>query len=321
MNCRVIVVSVISRLHGRTLIHQSNAGAAPTAGKRFSLRQMISPLICAITAMISPHGSGFMTKTLLLSPRYTSDSIDLRRAALEENWHVERLNSYRVPESLQNQRVAIYGEALFVTIVAQELQQILLETPANWLMSLPQEYLQRDLQLTSLEEARKLNEARFIKPAEGKFFAAKIYQNPDELPAIGTQSEGMPVYIAEPVKWLSEFRCFILERQMESYSVYSRIGEIVEDWFMSAEEVTSLENFCEKFRSDERIAMPPAFVLDIGEIEGRGWAVIEANPVWASGIYGADAAKILKLLERSCIPAAELSDEDARWQIQRYSED
>lgn len=262
-----------------------------------------------------------MTKILVLSPRYTSDSIDLRRTALEENWHVERLHSYHVPEYLQNQHIAIYGEALFVTIVAQECHHILLEAPANWLMRLPKEYLHRDLRLVTLAEARKLTKAQFIKPAEGKFFAAKVYPNADDLPPLGTQAEGMPVYISEPVKWLKEFRCFIFERRLLTFSIYSRQGELAENWLMSADEVDSVKEFCAKFLADIRITMPPAFVLDIGEIEGRVWAVIEANPVWASGIYGSDTTKILSLLERACIPAKDLSDEDAKWQIQRYSED
>src|SRR5690349_19362133 len=111
---------------------------------------MISPLICATTVTISQHGSGFMTETLVLSPRFTPDSIALRRIALEENWQIERLSSYRVPESLQQRRIALYGEALFATIVAQELNHVLLEAPASWLMSLPAEYLQRELELSTL---------------------------------------------------------------------------------------------------------------------------------------------------------------------------
>jgi hypothetical protein len=265
-----------------------------------------------------------MTEMLVLSPRFTPDSIALRRVALEEKWLVERLSSYRVPEGLRQRRIALYGEALFTTIVAQELNHVLLEAPANWLMSLPKDYLQRELVLSTLAEARIIETPRFIKPAEGKYFAAKVYQNADELPPKESQAEGMPVYLAEPVNWLKEFRCFILERQLQTFSVYSRDGELAEiegEWPLTADEVEALTNFCGMFLADAQIPMPPAFVLDIGEIEGQGWAVIEANPIWASGIYGAEPIKILPLLQRSCIPANALSDEDAKWQIQRYIED
>ena len=66
--------------------------------------------------------------------------------------------------------------------------------------------------------------------------------------------------------------------------------------------------------------MPPAFVLDIGQVVGRGWAVIEANPAWASGIYGCDAAKILPILQRACIRTDRIDDADKRWQINRFAE-
>ena len=46
---------------------------------------------------------------------------------------------------------------------------------------------------------------------------------------------------------------------------------------------------------------PPAFVVDVGLIDGRGWAVLEANPAWASGIYGCDPDSILKVVRRACI--------------------
>jgi hypothetical protein len=290
---------------------------------------MISRLICATIATILQRGNGFMTETLILSPRFTPDSVSLRRAALEQNWQVERLNSYRIPEDLKEKQICVYGEALFTGLVAQELNHVLLEVPANWLMKVPKAYLLRDIEFSTLAEARKISEPRFIKPAEGKFFAAKVYQNGDELPPKGSQAEGMPVYMAEPVKWLKEFRCFILEGQLETFSVYSRNGELAEtndewpmsSWPMTTDEVTAVQTFCEKILNDVQIAMPPAFVLDIGEIEGRAWAVIEANPVWASGIYGAEPAKILPLLKRSCIPADELTNKDAQWQIERYSDD
>jgi hypothetical protein len=221
------------------------------------------------------------------------------------------------------------GKVYLLRFIAEQLNLVLLEAPAQWLMSLPKAYLQRDLQAITLTEARKADFPRFIKPAEGKFFAAKVYQAADELPPIGSQAEGMPVYVAEPITWLHEFRCFILERQLQTFSVYSRNGELAEvngewptsSWPMTADELTAVQSFCEIFLNDSRVSMPPAFVLDIGEIESRGWAVIEANPVWASGIYGAEPTKILPLLQRSCIPAAELSDEDAHWQMQRYTED
>jgi hypothetical protein len=262
--------------------------------------------------------------TLVLSPRYTPDSIQLRRTALESGWTVERLQSYRVAENLRGIDIALYGEALFTTIIAEELGYILLETPADWLTTLPFDYMKRQIQFTTLDTARnQFKEAVFIKPAEGKSFAAQLYNTADELPSPESQPDDMPVYVVEPVQWAIEFRCFIMERKLSTLSIYSRNDEIAEvdgEWLASDSEIADASTFCEKLLRDNAIDMPPAFVLDIGQIVGRGWAVIEANPVWASGIYGCDTAKILPILQRACVRADTISDEDKHWQINRFAE-
>jgi hypothetical protein len=40
-------------------------------------------------------------------------------------------------------------------------------------------------------------------------------------------------------------------------------------------------------------------VIDVGVIPGKGWAVIETNQAWASGLYGCDPLKALKVMEQS----------------------
>ncbi|REC41208.1 hypothetical protein DRF69_16010 [Chryseobacterium sp. 5_R23647] len=44
-----------------------------------------------------------------------------------------------------------------------------------------------------------------------------------------------------------------------------------------------------------------AIVLDFGIIKGKGWALIEANPAWCSGLYACDAEKVLEVIVESCI--------------------
>jgi hypothetical protein len=43
-------------------------------------------------------------------------------------------------------------------------------------------------------------------------------------------------------------------------------------------------------------ALPPGVVMDVGEIEGRGWAVVELNPAAESALYHAPAAAMLPVL-------------------------
>src|SRR5436305_70695 len=108
--------------------------------------------------------------TLVLPPRYTQDSVALWRAAQAAGWETLRLPGWRVPESLRDEEVVLYGEPLFAAIVAEALGLTLLEPPIDWLVSLPQQYRQRTVRCTTLAEARHLTEPTFVKPAEDKCF-------------------------------------------------------------------------------------------------------------------------------------------------------
>jgi hypothetical protein len=50
-------------------------------------------------------------------------------------------------------------------------------------------------------------------------------------------------------------------------------------------------------------SLPHAVVLDVGVIEGRSWAVVEANAAWGSGLYGCDASQVLRVVHRACTRA------------------
>jgi hypothetical protein len=259
---------------------------------------------------------------LILSPRYTPDSIALRNAALQSGWQVDRLMNYRPLEYPARQQFAFYGEALFTTIVAEALEYALLEVPSDWLPNLPAQYLKRSVKHMTLAEARTLIAPAFIKPAESKSFAARIYAAGADLPAADVEADNFPVLVAEPVTWDSEFRCFVLEREVATYSIYKRNGDASDDIApATSAEIGDMLAFCAAFLSDVAVSVPPAFGLDVGYIAGKGWAVIEANPAWASGVYQCDPAKVLLVLERACVPLADLSEADHHWLIQRFSEE
>lgn len=63
------------------------------------------------------------------------------------------------------------------------------------------------------------------------------------------------------------------------------------------------------------VPAPLGVVLDVGVIEGRGWAVVEANAAWGSGIYGCDPAAILPVLARACSRREVVEAADMRWII------
>ena len=240
--------------------------------------------------------------TLILTPRYTNDSQALWRAAIRLGWGVERLTSWRIPrELLSVPDPVLYLEALFGPMLADQFGLRLLDPPDDWLPRLPEVYRKRQISLMSLRSARAISDPTFIKPPNDKSFPAKVYVGA-ELPE-GYYEES-PVLVAEVVKWEKEFRCFFLDREPQTLSIYLRGNELQrENGFAACEsELEEAEAFARKVLSDPTVDVPNAAVMDVGVISGRGWAVVELNSAWGSGIYGCDPQRVLEVLQHSAIP-------------------
>lgn len=241
--------------------------------------------------------------TLVLSPRYTPDSNRLWQAAVAEGWYVERLQNHRAPDHLQAEEVVLYGEALFTRIIADQLGLNLHETPHDWLTTLPFAYRQRDIRLMTLRDARQLHERAFIKPATDKSFDARVCASGADLPSADYFDDDTPTLVSDPVAWQIEYRCFVANRELETLAPYSRGGQALKDenenWLTTAPDDAGAVEFVNQLLADQVVSLPPGLVLDAGIIADRGWAVVEANPAWASGIYGNDPAKVLHVLQAS----------------------
>lgn len=248
---------------------------------------------------------------LILSPRHTSDSNTLWKAALDMSWKINRLYKYRIKAGIADNSAKIYGENLFVEIIAQQLEIALLATPPEWLSQLPQEYLKRQVNFMKLKDCRNFTSPKFIKPASGKLFDAKIYNSGEDLPSSDVQDDETPVLVSEPVRWVKEFRCFVHQQELLTLSAYSESGEL--NLEATDDEIRQAEVFCQTILHDKRIKLPPSTVIDIGVIQKKGWAVVEANPTFASGIYACDPQKVLLCLESACLPADQINDELTQW--------
>ena len=260
--------------------------------------------------------------TLILPPRYTPDSNAIWKAAIDAGWETERIQGWRVSEGLPKQEgLVLYGEPLFAAVVADQLNVALIEPPFQWTAELPQVYRRRDVAFSTLAMARLLSTPQFIKPADDKCFPAKVYESGSLLPSSDVLPDSTPVLIAEPVSWEVEYRCFVLERQVLTSSIYLRNGELAKDsdgnWDAPEPETTQALEVAHTVLRDSAVRFPPAIVLDVGSIAGRGWAVVEANAAWGSGIYGCDPASVLRVIQRACVRRDKLSDDDRAWTLER----
>lgn len=241
--------------------------------------------------------------TLILTPRFTEDSQALWRAACKLGWAVERLTTWRVPDELKNvPEPVLYLESLFGPSLAKEFGLRLLEPPTDWLSRLPEEYRKRSVSITTLGAARAIREPSFIKPSNDKSFPARVYVGKD-LPE--GYDEASPVLVSEIVQWETEFRCFILDRKLRTFSVYLRNGELQREnsFSISEDEQIEIESFIHTILADERVDLPRTAVIDVGTIKDRGWAVVEQNAAWGSGLYGCDPEEVLEVLRYAAVPS------------------
>lgn len=241
------------------------------------------------------------TPTLILPPRYTDDSNALWRAAVRLNWEIERLQSWRVPKDFKAPLpLAIYGESLWANFVAEQLGGELYEPPLDWLARLPPHLLGRKVEFCTLLEAREKAFPLFVKPAGEKEFEARVYASAADLPPDEDRQESQWVLVSDVVEWEVEYRCFLHNDRVLTASSYWR-GEVstqdeIGNYPSPPDELAAAIELAEKVARKKRSFGEFAVVIDVGILRGFGWAVVEANPAFGSGIYGCDPEVVLKVI-------------------------
>ncbi|MDF1667036.1 MAG: ATP-grasp domain-containing protein, partial [Planctomycetota bacterium] len=229
---------------------------------------------------------------LILYPRRSLSTVLLEQEAESQGWDILRLESAEIPEPFQLEQRPC---ALFYTPpgcfeVSRQLNLRLLACPAYWLPKLPDKYLSRRIKLLSLGEAIQSTDSYFYKPALNKYFETGVYTGE----SLARNTPGFPpsfqILQSEIVKWTVEYRCFVRHRKVLTHCPYLRHGKVTRgqgDTLAAPKvELQEAAAFAQSLLDDPDIECPPAFVLDIGLIEGKSWAVIEPNECWASSIYG-----------------------------------
>ena len=256
---------------------------------------------------------------LILTPRFTQDTQSLWKTAVDRSpaWDVHRLRTWRVPEEIKDTwhahtGLAIYGEPLFCAGVAEQFGRVMLEPSFDWLANVPEEFLKRSVQFTLLKEARCLPGHYFIKPADDKCFPARVYGSAlafqDQVRVV---PDNTPVLMSDPVDFEVEYRNFVMGNKVHTSACYLRLedGKGVQ-WISKEAEMKSMLAFMESLL--QHVDCGPPVVVDVGWIRGRGWGVVEANPVFGSGMYDCDPREVLDLLQYASVPIEE-SDLHRRW--------
>jgi len=229
---------------------------------------------------------------LLIPAREDSERDAVAAAWVGRGWPVQRLDRFWQPPALDRRQVRVYGNELFCLTLAQKLRLGLVSPPDDLLGRVDACWLKRGLRAARLAEAAHLSYPLFVKPATPKLFRAAVY--PDHA-ALAAETRGLEpitaIITAEPVTFAAEARCLVLRRGVVSVAVYegSASPDVARD-------------FAQAFVSAN--ALPITCALDVGLIRGRGWAVIEANPVWGAGLNGCSPEAMVDCLLVATIPPA-----------------
>ncbi|GGN52312.1 hypothetical protein GCM10011579_009200 [Streptomyces albiflavescens] len=255
------------------------------------------------------------TRTLFLSPRVNATGQALADAARRRGMQVETLRDWRVPDEWRGTPGAtLYAGPLFADVVAGEpgLGLGLLEAPPDWLARLPYELKGREIEFSTVAEARQLRRPAFVKPPNDKSFPARVYPDGSRLPGPDAVDDDTPVLVSDIVAFAVEYRLFLLDGQVRTGSRYFARGEL---------DVAPLD---EDPRRDEvlsfaarlsEMGLPSAVVVDVGlrAEDTPRWAVVEANAAWASGHYACDPDAALDVVLRAARPVAEFTAADRQF--------
>ncbi|AZA93079.1 Uncharacterised protein [Chryseobacterium nakagawai] len=241
-----------------------------------------------------------MKNIIALSPMYTEDSNNLKKASINSPYELSRFNAkWNVPEEFRADVIAVYGEDIYSEIVAEQCNLTLTKPKDDWLAGISEEFVKRKITYGQLRDFLQEKDI-FIKCSDFKSFKAGVYHKLTDIKGFDTVDLHSTVFTSEVVEWELEVRCFVLNNEIKTYSSYWRNNRFDTSSLSETEEHNMFEFFNE-FIQKYSPTLPKAVVLDFGIITGKGWALIEANPAWCSGLYACDAEKALEVVVNSCV--------------------
>lgn len=255
--------------------------------------------------------------TLILSSSYSTESKILRKTAQDLKWETFRIDGESLPTWYEHGggQYAIYCTVPKAFNVARQLDSILLGCSSHWLAELPEAFSKRRIDHLELRDVAGIKGDRFIKPALGKSFDAAVRSGQQAVSQTSHLPSSLLIHTSEVVEWETEYRCFAKDNKVMTLSPYRRGGVAFSSYksplrgpHRESEEASEFANSVLN-----AVPCPRAFVLDVGIIKGRGWAVVEPNECWGAGIYGCTPSKVLEVLLAALVQNVKVTAEEGKW--------
>uniref|UniRef100_UPI0035C75C5A hypothetical protein n=1 Tax=Chryseobacterium sp. TaxID=1871047 RepID=UPI0035C75C5A len=155
-----------------------------------------------------------MKNLIALSPMYTEDSNNLKKASLNSPYELSRFNAkWNVPEEFRADVIAVYGEDIYAEIVAEQCSLTLTKPDDDWLSKVSEEFTKRKISYGKLKDFVH-EENIFIKCSDFKSFKAGIFDKVTNIKGFDTLDLESRVFTSEVVEWELEVRCFVSNNQI-----------------------------------------------------------------------------------------------------------
>ncbi|MFC4454092.1 ATP-grasp domain-containing protein [Deinococcus sonorensis] len=236
---------------------------------------------------------------LITSKRYSDDSRLLLEAARQQGWDTLRLQSNTVPPEALGAACCVYAEGFLAEHLADQLGIHLLRPANDALARLSRALTARAITFCTAAEFQPLTRPMFVKPADQKLFAAAVYRPGEDIPGLETLLPDDPILISEVVHFTREYRFFVRDSTVRTGSIYwhgDRVPMVDVGYEGAGDALWDQAAAFAQAVCAAHPLLPRSYVLDVGQLDSGVWAVIEFNPVWASGIYGCSPSAVLDCL-------------------------
>jgi hypothetical protein len=251
---------------------------------------------------------------ILIISRIEEEAALISQTALAQKWAVLR----QPPRPEEYSVLGFYGDAKSgPELVNRRLFEII-EVEFDHLARLEWTWTKRTIDFGRLAELLHRHRSGFFKPADEtlKQFHATVYGTADIAELETECLAAVPALHSEPVCWGPELRAVVHRRRVLSLRCYAVGGQRRTNPNMPIPVSPNVEReaqaFCERLL-DCVEELPPAFVMDVGHIKGRGWGVVEFNPLWCSCLFGLVTPAYLDALTEIIYPYGHVPAELQRW--------
>jgi hypothetical protein len=227
-----------------------------------------------------------MNKTILLIPEKTDIEFEqVFKTWTDNGGEIKRIGKYWIKdESLNGQKIAIYGNQTFSLVLAQIYNVELITPDDKDIAKLDKDWTKREIKIKTITEITEKNLPLFIKPVIPKSFTASIfYTLEDYEKATKGISKTETILTSTLINDIvAEARGYLKNGHVLDLALYEGNADINEGKMF-------LQNFADKNLK----ILPEVVVTDIGYSKSLGWFILEFNACWGAGLNNCKADRVI----------------------------